>query len=119
LQNFAFLLTPAPQAGQGRESRRGAPQLLQNSGSPETGALHPGHFRVRIIVFPQLRQNFGFPSIGALQFGQVLCPGIFTPQLTQNRIVERTSAPHVGHVTNFDVAELTLTIPVPGVVLSI
>jgi hypothetical protein len=119
LQNFAVLLTIAPQVGHGRDSGRGAPQFRQNSGFPATVVLHFGHFRLGVNGFPQLRQNSGFPTIGTWQCGQVLCPGIWVPQFTQNRVVDRTSAPHAGHLINFAVTELTVSIPVSGVVLLI
>jgi hypothetical protein len=102
LQNFAFLLRIAPQEGQVRESRSGAPQFLQNSGFPEIGMLHFGHFREGIKDFPQFLQNSGVPVMVSLQWGQVRV-NIRAPQLTQNCMVDSTSAPHEGHLRYFTV----------------
>jgi hypothetical protein len=91
------LLITAPQEGHERDSRSGAPQFLQNSGFPEIGILHFGHFRVGTRDFPQFLQNSAVPEMGALQCGQVR-PGIRAPQFTQNCMVDSTSDPHEGHL---------------------
>jgi hypothetical protein len=85
-----------------RESKSGAPQFLQNSGVPEIGRLHFGHFREGIKDFPQFLQNSGVPVMGSLQWGQERFD-IRVPQLTQNCMVDSTSVPHEGHFRYFTV----------------
>ena len=92
----------APQDGQLRDSRSGAPQFLQNSGFPEIGTLHFGHFLEGINDFPQFRQNSDVPEMGVLQWGQVRVD-IRAPQFTQNCMVDSTSALHEGHLRYFTV----------------
>jgi hypothetical protein len=116
LQNFASLLITAPQDGHERDSRSGAPQFLQNSGFPEIGTLHFGHFLEGINDFPQFRQNSDVPEMGVLQWGQVRVD-IRAPQFTQNCMVESTSVPHVGHLRYFTVFAYSVTMSVSGSVL--
>ena len=92
----------APQEGQVLDSRSGAPQFLQNSGFPDMGTLHFGHFREGTNDFPQFLQNSDVPEMGVLQWGQVRVD-IRAPQFTQNCMVDSTSVPQVGHLRYFTV----------------
>jgi hypothetical protein len=75
--------------------------------------LHSGQARSRTRDFPQLRQNWGVPVTGDLQWGQVRRLDRSAPH-TQRFVVDRTFAPHKGHLIIFPVFALPVSMPVPG-----